>query len=602
MGRGNVQTLEQVTPRRSASEDSSLRRLVERLDLSVGRARSALAAGGLALDDPERYTAQLARALGVLPPYDQRSLVRAARSYEGPREQWVRKTAAELLVLTNYGLITDYIRLYAARGLEEQVLRREAESAVPVAIAKFDFDKGANFVTYLLERMRHSVGSAVRTDSRLVRLKSEMGLLAEKIQRAEGLLLREGKLPTAAAIAELVSSTPERVAEVQRWLEMSYVSLDAPIGEEGQSFAEVIADPTPHFSSTVAEESEHESVAAALAQLPASQRYLLSRIVGLDGECCEQKDFVRGVYVDRDGNRFTSERSVARDQAGVIKRERAVLVRLLEQGVVAYAPLNDQTKSLYELLKAEGATAPPSIDQVEAMLKEAKRTLRESNELQGAREALRYRGDDVIKHSAEARALIRRELALRLEQGGAVDVPGLGLVDVARARTLQGPSERNDSDESELTRAAVFFGLVDAETRRLTGAFSPETLEAARTPEYEQPRPQVAQAERATGGDAARRAPQVHRTESGRRVLIADLIGAGLLRNETLVARYKGRLLEAELENGAVVLSDGRRFQTLSAAAEAVLGRPEGGWTFWQVKRGEQLVSLDSLRDQLLAA
>jgi Protein of unknown function (DUF2924) len=46
-------------------------------------------------------------------------------------------------------------------------------------------------------------------------------------------------------------------------------------------------------------------------------------------------------------------------------------------------------------------------------------------------------------------------------------------------------------------------------------------------------------------------------------------------------ASYKGRTYLARVENGALVLN-GERFDSPSAAAMSITGKPVNGWTFWE--------------------
>lgn len=48
-----------------------------------------------------------------------------------------------------------------------------------------------------------------------------------------------------------------------------------------------------------------------------------------------------------------------------------------------------------------------------------------------------------------------------------------------------------------------------------------------------------------------------------------------------LRAKYKGRTYLAKVETGALVLN-GERFDSPSAAAMSITGKPVNGWTFWE--------------------
>lgn len=93
----------------------------------------------------------------------------------------------------------------------------------------------------------------------------------------------------------------------------------------------------------------------------------------------------------------------------------------------------------------------------------------------------------------------------------------------------------------------------------------------------------------------------VYRFE-GRRVLVSDLVDAGLLAAGTdLVFRRKrsGKVYPARVTaDGRIELPDGQRFNSPSTAAAAATGRgPFDGWTSWAVDGGPLL---DVLRQELL--
>jgi hypothetical protein len=54
-------------------------------------------------------------------------------------------------------------------------------------------------------------------------------------------------------------------------------------------------------------------------------------------------------------------------------------------------------------------------------------------------------------------------------------------------------------------------------------------------------------------------------------------------------------------DDGAVVLADGRRAGTLSAAEQLVTGRARNGWLAWHAERHGERVRLDGLRDAFYA-
>ncbi|MFC7796681.1 hypothetical protein ACFUIZ_02120 [Streptomyces cinereoruber] len=88
----------------------------------------------------------------------------------------------------------------------------------------------------------------------------------------------------------------------------------------------------------------------------------------------------------------------------------------------------------------------------------------------------------------------------------------------------------------------------------------------------------------------------------GRRVLVSDLVEAGLLTAGTQLTFRRKQSGEAHpakvTSDGRIELSDGRQFKSPSAAAAAATGRgPFDGWTAWALTDG---ILLDALRQSLL--
>ena len=92
-------------------------------------------------------------------------------------------------------------------------------------------------------------------------------------------------------------------------------------------------------------------------------------------------------------------------------------------------------------------------------------------------------------------------------------------------------------------------------------------------------------------------------------VTLLDLINAGLLRPPmTLVARYKGRELEADLSPDGDVSFQGKRYKSCSMAGGAAIAAASGrktasadGWKFWRYRENSgNVVRLDKVRQEYL--
>jgi hypothetical protein len=91
------------------------------------------------------------------------------------------------------------------------------------------------------------------------------------------------------------------------------------------------------------------------------------------------------------------------------------------------------------------------------------------------------------------------------------------------------------------------------------------------------------------------------RTKYG--VELADLIEVGVLEGDTpIVGRSKtGQYTATILVDGRVGVQTGEIFSSLSAAGQFVRGAKScAGWSFWNIREGEGLVSLDAIRERAL--
>jgi hypothetical protein len=97
-------------------------------------------------------------------------------------------------------------------------------------------------------------------------------------------------------------------------------------------------------------------------------------------------------------------------------------------------------------------------------------------------------------------------------------------------------------------------------------------------------------------------------------VQVVDLIRAGLVQPPLkLVKEYKGRHLEAEIQQDGTIVFDGETYKSLSLAAsyarKSIIGAPEGrkypqtnGWVFWKYadSETERFEEIDVLRQRYL--
>jgi hypothetical protein len=102
-----------------------------------------------------------------------------------------------------------------------------------------------------------------------------------------------------------------------------------------------------------------------------------------------------------------------------------------------------------------------------------------------------------------------------------------------------------------------------------------------------------------------RRKRKKRKKKIGRRIEIIDLLEAGVLPKESIIFRtYKGIRYEARIDNNGkiVAIVNGKKlnFDAPSAAAKALSGLDQNGWTWWFVSIDGKKRELDHFRKEYL--
>lgn len=628
-------------PARTSSEDASF---IRTLNARISR---RLPSAFYDFDAEERWRVE-GKALGVLPRQEQRRLVRIAKSGFGRGDDPLSSRAAELLVLTNSGFIEDMIRPHAHRGLEAEVLRQECRAAMWDAIERYDLNEGASFLAFCEWRMKGAISEAIRSDSRLVRLKSRASEIADRALRAVRLLennatveqlmhhfpvspdlalqlaaLSQARQPvTPQMVADLLDLPLERLLDVWEWLDQRklFARIDMPLHRRGQSWAHVadetaarpreeywtLHDPSVDIEGVTIEADQAASLSNALSRLSAYERRVVELYHGVGaGQEVPQTQMFAGTYQDEQGWRYSAEQSVIADyrqrhfDGTALKTadqdsKRPVLQPIMtatqrelnERYAEGQLRFEPDSPQARELFALSGI--PPTSATVQEALVRAYEKMGVA--LDPLRSDYQYRGDNALEHSEAACRAVRGELQKMVEAaGGSIELPGWGALqsrDVARLKA--GRTAKTGQDgigrKGALRRVAELTGHVDESSGRLT--FVP--LGGSELAAVVAP-PPPAKPLRVKQRIVERARPR-------------DLIDAGFLRpGERMTLLYKGRQHLADLlHDGRVrLLEDGRVFNALSAAAEAAKGvRADPGWNSWHVERSGQRVSLFDIREQ----
>src|SRR5690349_12457559 len=214
------------------------------------------------------------RARQALSPAEQRRLARRVRRGDA--------VARREMIEGNLRLVVAVARPYRGRGVPFSDLVQEGTIGLAKAVERFDPDRGAAFSTYAVVWIRRAILDAIAA-ARPIRVppRAARGLAA--VHRAEDELRRSGA--RSVSVEAIAGRTGLSVATVRslRQAPLVSASLDDPVGEDGASLADLVADENAAdpVERAIAGD-ERRSVPGLLAMLPARHREVLSRRYGVD--------------------------------------------------------------------------------------------------------------------------------------------------------------------------------------------------------------------------------------------------------------------------------------------------------------------------------
>ena len=128
-------------------------------------------------------------------------------------------------------------RKFAGRGVEVEDLEQVAAIALLKAIERFEPDRGFRFVTYAVPTITGEVRNHLRDRGGMLRLPRDLRQRLYQLTQAQEAFERKHlRAPTAAELAQRMGIAPEEVLTLfSLRTRNDYVSLDMPVGEDGET-------------------------------------------------------------------------------------------------------------------------------------------------------------------------------------------------------------------------------------------------------------------------------------------------------------------------------------------------------------------------------
>ncbi len=222
------------------------------------------------------------------------------------------KEARNKLINANQLLIVQIAKKHQHFGLAILDLIQEGNIGLMRAIEKFDWRKGYKFSTYATPWVRAFIIRAITDQSRVVRLPVYINNGLNKIWRVKKQFLKEkGQTPTLEEIAEEMGVS---LAKVENLINISKetISLDAPIGNEGESGEEsnlnlediIVDQNTANPEEELKKQDLRKEVDIILSSLSPREEKILRRRFGIG----ENKEYTLQEIGNDDEFQLTRER------------------------------------------------------------------------------------------------------------------------------------------------------------------------------------------------------------------------------------------------------------------------------------------------------
>ena len=231
--------------------------------------------GGEAAGDPVR---RYLNEIGRIPLLSAQDEVRLAKAIERGDE-----TARQQMISANLRLVVSVAKKYTGHDVPLLDLIQEGNSGLMRAVEKFDWRRGFKFSTYATWWIRQSITRSIAEQCRTIRLPVHThDRLAKTSRVRRDLQLTLGREPTDREIAAEVGFSEEQMAQLNR-VARAPVSLDAPVGEDGQTaVGDMIADDEAEEPlEEIADKMLTEHLTEAMDQLEPREQEVLRLRYGL---------------------------------------------------------------------------------------------------------------------------------------------------------------------------------------------------------------------------------------------------------------------------------------------------------------------------------
>ncbi|MFW6056471.1 MAG: sigma-70 family RNA polymerase sigma factor [Chloroflexota bacterium] len=204
------------------------------------------------------------------------------RHFEGIKAE--AKSSRDQLVQANMRLVVSVAKRHLNWGLPLLDLVQEGAVGLMRAVEKFEYRKGYRFSTYATWWIMQAVRRAVDEQGRMIRIPVHMAEKMHKLNRTRrNLTMSSGRDATSEELSEAMESSPDFVEMLQDLQHIQPLSLDLPVGEDGDtSLGDLVEDESLPSPERIASSSVlREQIRELLDELPPREKKIIELRFGL---------------------------------------------------------------------------------------------------------------------------------------------------------------------------------------------------------------------------------------------------------------------------------------------------------------------------------
>ena len=195
------------------------------------------------------------------------------------------KASVDILVESNLRLVVSVAKKHIGKGMPLSDLIQEGNIGLMHAVDKWDYRRGYKFSTYAVWWIRQSITRAIADQSRTVRLPVHIVEAIGRLKKESHRFSQEnGHMPTLLDLAKVLDTTSNKIEKLLQMSTMESVSLETPVGEEGEEhrFSDFLIDSnTPSPEDQGIAELLHDHILEVLELLPEREQQVIELRFGL---------------------------------------------------------------------------------------------------------------------------------------------------------------------------------------------------------------------------------------------------------------------------------------------------------------------------------